>query len=130
MITYLLDTNVLIDALNGKHGRKEMLRDLLLQGHRLACCAVTVAEVYSGMQPKESRATDQFLSALVWYETSRAVARRAGRLRFDWARQGTTLEPADTLVAATALEYGLTLITNNRRHFPMPDIQIYVAEQN
>jgi predicted nucleic acid-binding protein len=125
MTVYLPDTNILIDALNAKRGRKEMLRDLLLQGHRLACCAVTVAEVCSGMQAQESRITEQFLSALVWYETSRAVAWRAGRLRFDWVRKGATLALPDTLIAATALEYGLTIITNNDKHFPMPDLKLY-----
>lgn len=122
---YLPDSNIVVDALNGKRGRRELLRNLLLQGHRLGCCSVIVAEVYSGMLPHESARTDQFLSSLVWYDISRGIARRGGRLRFEWARQGITLALPDILIAATALEYGLTLITDNRRHFPMSEIQLY-----
>ncbi len=125
MITYLPDTNVLVDALNHKRGCREWLRDLVLQGHRLACCAITLAEVYSGMLPHEAAGTDAFLSAFVWYGNSRGTARRAGRLRFEYARQGITLSLADTLIAATALEHALTLITHNQKHFPMPELSLY-----
>ncbi len=125
MTVFLPDSNILVDALNAKRGRSELLRDLLSKGHRLACCPITVAEVYSGMRPHEASRTDQFLWALVWYDVSRDIARRAGRWRFDWARQGSTLSLPDTMIAATALEYGLTLITDNRRHFPMPELSVY-----
>jgi predicted nucleic acid-binding protein len=124
MTVFLLDTNVLVDALNGKHGRREWLRGLVLQGSRLACCVVTVAEVYAGMLPHEAQRTEEFLSALVWYDATRQVAERAGRLRFEWARKGVTLSLADTLLAATAIEHGLTLITGNRKHFPMPELAL------
>ncbi|HWE65252.1 MAG TPA: PIN domain-containing protein [Acidimicrobiales bacterium] len=42
----------------------------------------------------------------------RAVAERAGRIRRE-----TGLRLPDALIAATALERGLTLTTRNRRHF-------------
>ena len=125
MSSYLLDTNILLDALNEKRGRKELLRNLVLQGHRLACCAIIMAEVYAGMQPHESFITDQFLASLDWYAAKPATARRAGRLRFDYARQGITLSLTDTLIAAISLEHDLILITGNRKHFPMPDLSIY-----
>ncbi len=125
MTIYLPDSNVLVDALNGKRGRRELLRNLVLQGHRLAGCSVTAAEVYSGMRPHEAHQTDQFLSSLVWFGTSREVARRAGRLRFDWARRGKTLSLPDTLIAATVIEHGLTLVTDNRKDFPMPELSLY-----
>jgi predicted nucleic acid-binding protein len=125
MTVYLPDTNVLIDALNGKRGRRELLRDLVLQGNRLACCDITLAEVYAGMRPHEAQRTDAFLDSLAWYEPSRKIARRAGRLRFDWVRKGITLSLADTLLAATALEYGLTLMTQNEKHFPMPELSVH-----
>lgn len=129
MITYLPDTNILIDALNGKRGRRELLRNFLLQGHRLAGCPVTAAEVYSGMRQHEAPKTDQFLSSLVWFDLSREVSRRAGRIRFDWAQRGTTLSLPDTLIAAVALEHGLTLITDNRKDFPTPELNVYSAPQ-
>jgi len=125
MTTYLPDTNILVDVLNDKNERRALLRKLVVEGHRLACCAVTVAEVYAGMRPHEALQTDLFLSSLVWYEDSREIARRAGRLRFDCARQGTTLSLADTLIAATVIEHGLTLITPNPKHFPMPEVALY-----
>ncbi len=68
---------------------------------------------------------DQFLSSLIWYEVSRSVARRAGGLRYEWARKGTTLSLADILIAAISIEYRLTLITDNRKHFPFPDLLLY-----
>lgn len=125
MAVYLPDSTELIDALNGKRGRRELLQDLVLQGHQLACCAVTVAEVYAGMRPHEAPATDRFLTALAWHEMPRPVARLAGELRYKWARQGITLSGTDTLIAATALHHRLILITGNRKHFPMPELQLY-----
>ena len=125
MTAYLPDTNILIDAFRDKRGRRELLGRLVASGNSLGCCAVTVAEIYSGMQPREAVPTDAFLSALVWYNSSRAIARRAGRLRFEYARQGITLSLPDTLIAATALEHGLTLITENRKHFPTPELSLY-----
>lgn len=125
MTTYLPDTNILIDALNGKRGRRQILRDIVVHGNRLACCDVTLAEVYAGMHPHEAARTDEFLSSLVWYNTSRAIARRAGRFRFEYARKGMTLSLPDLLIAAISLEHSLTLITDNRKHFPMPDLMVY-----
>lgn len=125
MTAYLPDTNVLVDALNGKRGCRELLRDLVFRGHQLACCDITLAEVYAGMRPHEAKRTDAFLDSLAWHETSRKIARRAGGLLFEWAREGITLSLTDALIAATALEHGLTLITQNRKHFPMPELSLY-----
>ena len=125
MTTYLPDTNILIDALNGKRGQKEMLTNLVLQGHRLACCTVTLTELFSGIRAADLPQVEAFVSALRWQPTTPATARRAGRWRYDYARQGVTLALADTLIAATAVESGLTLITSNRKHFPMPELRLY-----
>ena len=125
MTTYLPDTNVLVDALNGKRSQKEMLANLILQGHQLACCAVTLSELFSGIRAADIHKVEEFVSALRWHQTTPTIARRAGRWRHDYAGQGVTLALADTLIAATAVEYGLTLITNNGKHFPMPELSLY-----
>lgn len=124
---FLVDTSVLIDVLNGKRGRSEALRDLVRQGHMLGSCAVTVAEVYARMHPSEAKATDALLSRLRYYETPPELARIAGRLQYDWRRKGHTLSLADVLIAATALHYGLTLITDNAKHFPMRELTLHAV---
>jgi predicted nucleic acid-binding protein len=128
MIVYLPDTNVLVNALNKKRGCRELLRELVVNGHRLACSSIIVAEVYSGMCPHEAPQTDELLSSLLWYETTHSIARRAGRWRYEWAREGVTLSLTDTLIAATAHEHKLTLITENRKHFPMPELSLHTWE--
>lgn len=45
------------------------------------------------------------------------IARRAGELRGRPAAQGSPRTEADMLIAATALQYNLTLVTRNTRDF-------------
>jgi len=120
---YLLDTSRIIDALNGKRECKAHLRQLLTEGHTLACCTINVIEVYAGMRPKEREATDAFLHNLEYYDISWKVAARAGALRYAWARKGHTLSLPDVTIAAVAIEHGLILLTDNPRHFPMPELR-------
>lgn len=123
-MTVLLDTNVVIDVLNGRNGRREFLTELLDRGYKLACCAVTIAEVYAGMRPSESRDTDDFLESLEYLAITRAASRRAGLLKGVWARKGLTLTLPDVLIAAVVLENDFALATDNRKHFPMPELNL------
>jgi predicted nucleic acid-binding protein len=121
---FLLDTSRMIDALNGRRDCKAHLSHLLEEGHTLACCTINVIEIYAGMRPKERAATDDFLKGLEYYEVTWKIAERAGRLRYDWARKGQTLSLADVTIAAVAIEHGLVLLTDNPRHFPMPELSL------
>jgi predicted nucleic acid-binding protein len=125
MTTYLLDTSVIIDVLNGKRDRGALLKGLLSQGDLLACCAVNVSEVYAGMRPKEEMKTEALLQSLDYYEINWEVAKRAGLLKRDYSKKGQTLSLPDTTIAAVALEYNLTLITDNVKHYPMPQLKLY-----
>ena len=118
----LLDTSVLIDALRHRHGRRELLADLVRSGHTLTTTALNIAEVYAGMRPNEAQRTEALLGALDSYDLTATSARRAGALKQQWARKGRTLALADMIVAALALEHGCTLMTDNRKDFPMPEL--------
>lgn len=126
MATYLLDTSVIIDALNNKRGRRELLLGLVKQGHLLAGCPINVTEVYAGLRPKEEAATEEFLRSLEYYHLTWPVARLAGLLKRDHSRKGTTLTVADATIAAVALIHELTLMTDNVKDFPMKDIALYL----
>ena len=121
----LLDTSVLIDVLRRRHGRRELLVELARAGHFLVTTSLNVVEVYAGMRPGEEPQTAAFLDALDCYELTRTAGRVAGRLKNDWSKKGRTLTLADTIIAAIALERGCTLMTDNRKDFPMAELQCY-----
>lgn len=125
MAIYLLDTSVLIDAINERRGRRQFLASLLEVGDTLACSVVTIAEIYAGMRPSESAVTQLLLDELEHYGIDAKLARNAGLLKSEWARKGQTLSLDDMLIAATALAHGLSLMTDNRKDFPMPQLSIY-----
>jgi len=128
MTTYLLDTSIIIDMLNGRKGRPELLNSLLDAGDLLACCPINVSEVYAGMRPKEEAATESFLGSLDFYDITWSVAKLAGLLKRDYSKKGQSLSLPDTTIAAVALEYNLTLITDNTKHYPMPELKLYPLE--
>jgi predicted nucleic acid-binding protein len=130
MATYLLDTSVIIDALNAKKNRNAALIGLAGQGHILACCPINVAEVYAGLRPKEEQKTSALLHSLELYSITFAVAELAGRLKRDYGRQGKTLTIPDAVVAAVALHYQLTLITDNAKDFSMPGLSLHTLPEN
>lgn len=125
MSTYLLDTCVIIDALNSKRQRKELLLDLLEQGHTLACCPINITEIYAGLRPSEEEATEEFLRSLLLIPCTWPVAQLAGELKRGYRRRGITLNLGDLLIAATALHNRLPLLTDNVKDFPMPDLILY-----
>jgi predicted nucleic acid-binding protein len=129
MMRLLLDTSVLIDVLRRRQGRRELLAELVRGGHTLATTALNVAEVYAGVRPGEEAATEAFLDALECYELTQASGRLAGKLKNDWSRKGRTLTLADTIVAAIALERRCTLMTDNRKDFPMAGLEHYPLPQ-
>ena len=102
----------------------ELLERLEAQGHRLAVCAVGVAEVYSGFDPQERIEADPVVDRWFYYEATPAMAKEAGRYRYEFARRGTSLSATDSVIAAVAISNDATLITNNVRDFPMDGIRL------
>ncbi len=123
MTLYLLDSDAIIDVLKGIVSTRDFIRTLVRDGHTLALCDITTAEVWSGLHPQERPQGEQFLASLVYLPTSQAAARQAGQWRYAYARQGTTLSVPDTLIAAVAKEHRASVVTANVRHYPM-DISI------
>lgn len=69
------------------------------------------------------------LDSLAAIEVNEIVADRAGRLIYQYARRGIQLALPDALIAATALEHDLPLVTTNARHFPMLELRLQMLNQ-
>jgi predicted nucleic acid-binding protein len=98
----LFDTDVLIDHLRGS-------RQLIIDD--AAISVVTRTELFAGDERQEL-AVEALLEDCEEMDIDPQIARRAGRVK----RQ-TDLQIADALIAATALEHGIPLMTRNIRHF-------------
>lgn len=122
--SYLLDTTVLIDYLRGHAEVRARLHALLEEGHELAVCAVSVAEVFAGLREKDRDATTRFLSTLKYFDLSFDVARVAGEYQYAFARRGRALKLTDVLIGATALAQDTSLLTNNVKDFPLPGLRV------
>jgi predicted nucleic acid-binding protein len=130
MATFLLDTSVIIDVLNGKRNRGQLLGDFARQGHLLACCSINVTEVYAGMRTPEEIRTFDLLKSLQFYPVTWPIARLAGLLKRDHARKGVSLATTDVTIAAVAIHHQLTLLTDNLKHYPMKELTVYPLPKN
>lgn len=112
----LFDTDVLIDYLCGV---QEAVAYLESRQETLLVSAVTVAELYAGVREGQERtALGAFVGAFEALPLDQAIAEKGGLLRRDYGKShGTGL--ADALIAATAELQRATLVTRNRKHFPM-----------
>lgn len=121
----LLDTTVLIDALRNRAGLLSRLSSLVLEGHVFATSTANMAEVYAEMRPGEEKDTAALFQGLHCYPVTEKIAQLAGKLKYQWATKGRTLTLIDMIVAATALESGAALITDNRKDFPVHGLHFY-----
>ena len=121
---FLIDTDVL-SALRRRERAPEVARWLATQrSSDLYLSVVSIREIERGLagvkcrDPCFAARLEEWLDALLRIYGDRilpvdlAVARRWGRLSADFCHTG-----ADLLIAATALEHGLTVVTFNARHF-------------
>ena len=77
------------------------------------------------MRSGEEARTEALLAGLEAYELNGSDARLAGKLKSVRAHKGRTLTLSDATVAAIAIEQGCALVTDNRKDFPMPEVQLY-----
>lgn len=80
---------------------------------------ITRAELFAGRSADED-VVHLLLDPFAELPVERAIAERGGRLRRDLG-----LRLPDALIAATALEHGLSILTRNVRDFePVPGLKV------
>lgn len=124
MAEYLLDTTTIINHLRGNKKVSSYLEEIGIRGDIAGCCCINIAEVYTGVKEKEKEETGKFIESLYYYDVTKEIARLAGGLKQKYIKKGKTLATTDLIIAATAMVYGLTLITKNTKHYPFPELEI------
>lgn len=123
---YCLDTSALIWFLRGKASSVQLIEKISEEGVP-ACSALSVYEVEVGMKKGEEKGTQKFLNTLRIIPVDADIARLAAEYGREYARMGRTLNPVDTLIAATCLVHDLVLVTYDLKGFPMPELKLHSA---
>jgi predicted nucleic acid-binding protein len=122
-ISCLVDTDIAIDFLRQREYALKLLESWAGEG-LLAISTLTHLEIYQGMKAGEERATNAFLDGLVSVAVVIPIARRAGTVLGELRAKGMTIGIADAIIAATALQLGVPLLTNNVEHYPFPNLKV------
>ena len=117
---YALDTNTVLDYFRGKG--QVAARLLATPPSDVGLPAVAAYEVWVGVLGSQNAKRRQaeyerFLAVVAILPFDAAAGRRAADLRLALSREGDLIGPMDTLIAATALAHGATLVTRNVREF-------------
>lgn len=121
-MAYLIDSDWVIDHLTGIPDASGLLLRLAPAG--IAISIITYMEVYQGVLMSTDQAAAELrfrelVETLPLLPLSPAVARRCAAVRADLRRQGRRVggRALDLIIAATALEFNLTLVTRNLRDY-------------
>lgn len=126
---YLLDTDVIIQTLADRQPALQILDRLA--NSRIYVSFVTVGEIYERafqFANPQAHLTGfrQFLSPYRTLTLNDAIMEHFAETRSYLRRRGQLIHDFDLLIAATALHYGLTVLTFNQRDFQrIPDLQLY-----
>lgn len=130
-MAFLIDTDWLIDHLAGDSTARALIADLAPR--QIAISIVTYMEAFQGTLRAPNPASAQahlnaFLVTAPIVPVSIAVAERCAHLREDLRRQGKRVQrrAMDLLIAATAVEHNLMLVTRNRDDYKdIPLLQLW-----
>jgi tRNA(fMet)-specific endonuclease VapC len=121
-MTHLLDTNACINYMRSSGQGPIATRLRQMDSSDVAVCAVTRAELYTGAHRSQQNVKNladvrRFLSGFTLPAFDERIAETAGSIRAELEKRGTPIGPYDYLIAATAVGYGLVLVTHNVREF-------------
>jgi predicted nucleic acid-binding protein len=117
---HLVDSDVLIDAIKRRGVALQALTEL--GNETIAMSAASYGELLDGasMAPNPDRQLEEieaFLEAFRFLAPDRAIMRRFAAIRAELRSRGRLIPDFDIVIAATAIELDLELITRNRKHF-------------
>lgn len=125
----LLDTDTLSEIIKGRDlPTQRQAQEYLSRHRRFQFSIITRYEILRGLKAKDAfgqlQAFDERCQNSVVVPLSDDVVVRAAGIFAALRKQGSIIDDADILIAATALVHDLVLVTNNLAHFRrIPDLR-------
>lgn len=117
----LLDTNIITAFLKGNPNVVERVEQYINEYESLTISIFSYYEILRGLKAlgskKKLQAFDRFINDCEIEELERPVVIKAADIYVNLKREGKLVEDADIFIAATALNKGLAVVTDNEKHF-------------
>lgn len=132
MTRYLVDTDWAIEYLTGQPRAVRVLQ--AIPRERLSISVVSLGEIYDGIvggrEPEKALAVlNKFLARLTILDVTHETSRLFGHHRAKLRQRGLLIDSSDIFIAATCLQHGLRIFTNNVDHFNrIEGLEIGLAE--
>jgi predicted nucleic acid-binding protein len=120
MIRYLCDTNIISEL--SKKAPDRAVINWASSLNRCGMSIITIEELCFGLTRRPNQRIIDWINRFIdrhveIYPVTESIARRAGTLRGRLQSAGSTRTQADMLIASTAAEHNLVIVTRNLRDF-------------
>lgn len=128
MARYLLDTNILIAAINGLAVVRDRLQGL--QRSEIVLSPIVLGELITGVEKSQRLernrgALDAVVRHIDLLPMDRRTAEHYGQIRAELEQKGTIIGANDLWIAAQARAHDLVLVSNNTREFQrVPNLKL------
>lgn len=119
----ILDSDIIIEILRENRKIADLLKSMSKKNIRFLYSPVVLAEVRAGMRPQEKEITMGLFNAMECIPINKEMGEKAGDYLNHFHRSHG-VELGDALIAASATMEGAGLMTLNRKHYPMSEIQL------
>ena len=127
MKAYICDTNIISELM--RISPNPLVYTWFYQQENLFLSAITVEEIYFGLTARGATTKRQWFEQFVTTHIgilpiTKEIAQRCGVLRGQLRTRGINKAQADLLIAATALEHSMTLVTRNIKDFISTNVSL------
>lgn len=121
MTEALVDTDILSFYFKGDEKVIRLFGEYLKEFDQINISIITYYEIIGGLKFKKAgkqiQAFEEFISSNNMIHLSEESAKISGDIYADLRQRGITIGTSDILIAGIVMENGLTLITNNEKHY-------------
>ncbi|MBE7157053.1 MAG: type II toxin-antitoxin system VapC family toxin [Rhodospirillales bacterium] len=123
-MTILVDSDIIIEVTRARNEQILARWYGLVQGSQpILYSPVSAAELWAGAWVNEHARLTNLFNALICVPVDYSIGKRAGEYLQRYS-PSHAIDFPDAVVAATAVSSGAALWTNNRKHYPMPELTL------
>lgn len=113
---FVIDTNILVDQLRGGNEWSKFSA-FLTRDSEIYVPTIVAFELYAGTSSRKRAVVEKIEAVKFFLKTidmTWDIAKRAGQI---YRERTIELDPADCIIASTAIELGAHVVTLNKKHF-------------